>query len=192
VSHDNKCQRGSTNLELAFRSALDGLLDLIIASRLLEPGHEIDDGNVRSRDTERHTSQLAVQARDDLADGLGGTSGAGDDVCRGTTTATPVLGGWSIDRLLGGSGGMHGGHESLNDAKLVVDNLGKRSEAVGRARCVRNNRDLRIILVEVDTADKHGRISRRSRDDDLLSTTLQVGRCLFGRGEDTLGTTSVK
>ena len=36
----------------------------------------------------------------------------------------------------------------------------------------------------VDTHDIHGSIGRRSRDDDLLGTSLQVSRGLFNGGED--------
>ena len=42
----------------------------------------------------------------------------------------------SIDSLLGGSVGMDGGHETLNNAELVVDDLGQGSKAVGGARGV--------------------------------------------------------
>lgn len=64
---------------------------------------------------------------------------------------------------------------------------------------------LGVVSIEVDTADEHGSVRRRGRDNDLLRTTLQVGRgpieghvryksstegaicALFGSGEDTSG-----
>ena len=75
----------------------------------------------------------------DLADSLGRTSSRRDDVEAGATASTPVLLGRTVNNLLSGSDSMDGGHEALAEAKVVVDNLGKRGKAVGRARCVRNN-----------------------------------------------------
>jgi hypothetical protein len=46
---------------------------------------------------------------------------------------------------------------------------------------------LRVVLVQVDTAYEHGSIGGRSRDDNLLGTTLQVKAGLFLCGEDTGG-----
>ena len=46
---------------------------------------------------------------------------------------TFLLGPSTIDSLLCGSVGMDGGHETLLDAKLVIDDLGQGSEAVGGA-----------------------------------------------------------
>lgn len=85
-----------------------------------------------------HSRQLAVQFGDDLADSLGGTSGGGNDVVVDGTSTTPVLAGGTIDGLLGRSGGVDGAHETLDNAELVVDNLGQGSEAVGGARRVRD------------------------------------------------------
>ena len=76
---------------------------------------------------------------------------------------------------------MDGGHETFNNGELVVDDLGERCKTVGCARSVGDDRVLGVVLVEVDTADEHGGISGGGGDDDLLGTTLQVGR---GPGEE--------
>ena len=130
---------------------------------------------------DKHIRELAVEGRNNLSDGLGGTSGGGDDVVADGTTATPVLVGGTIDGLLGSSGSVDSGHETLNDTELVVDDLSKGSKTVGCARSVGDDRVLGVVLVEVDTADEHGGISGGGGDDDLLGTTLQVGR---GPGEE--------
>lgn len=87
---------------------------------------------------------------------------------------------------------MNGAHETLDNAELVIDNLGQRGEAVGRAGGVGDlalsNQKLmsniivftydsvfRFVGVQVDTDDEHGGICGRRRDDDLLGATLQVG-----------------
>ena len=70
-----------------------------------------------------HIRELSVERGDDLSDGLGGTGGGRDDVVVDGTSATPVLVGRTIDGLLGGSGGVDGGHQALDDAEVVVDDL---------------------------------------------------------------------
>jgi len=65
----------------------------------------------------------------------------------------------AVDGLLGGSGSVDSGHETLNDTEVVVDNLGEGSKAVGGARGVRDDLVLGLVLVEVDTADEPGRVS---------------------------------
>ena len=82
---------------------------------------------------DKHVRELAVEGRNNLSAGLGGTSGGGDDVVADGTTATPVLVGGTIDGLLGGGGGMDGGHQTLNDTEVVVDDLGEGSKTVGCA-----------------------------------------------------------
>lgn len=102
---------------------------------------------------------------------------------------------------------MDGGHKTLNETPVVVDDLGERSQAVGGARSVGNNGVFALVGLVVDTHDEHldtlAKITRtrekktdrsicgRSRDDDLLGATLQVGRGLLGGGEDTGGLDNV-
>lgn len=174
-------------LELAVGSVLDGLLDLVVRGTLLDTAGEVDNGDVGGRHTHGHTGELAVEGRDDLADGLGGTGGGGDDVLGRSTATTPVLGGGSVDNLLGSSVRVDGGHETLDDTELVVDDLGEGSQAVGGARGVGEDVDVLLVLGVVDTHDEHGGVSGRSGDDDLLGTTLQVSRGLLVGGEDTGG-----
>lgn len=174
-------------LEGTLSSLLDGLLNLVVGSTLLEAGSKVNNGDVGSGDTECHAGELAVERGDDLADGLGGTSAAGDDVGSSGTATTPVLSGGTVNGLLGGGVRVDGGHETLNDAVLVVDDLGERSQAVGGARGVGEDLNVGLVAVLVDTHDEHGGIRRGSRDDDLLGATLQVSLGLLGGGEDTSG-----
>jgi hypothetical protein len=95
---------------------------------------QIDDGHIGNWDAEGHSSQLAVERWNDLADGLGSTRRRRDDVGGRRATAAPVLGRWAVDRLLGGRVGVHGGHQCLDDLEVVVNDLGERRQAVGRAR----------------------------------------------------------
>jgi len=174
-------------LHLALRSSLDGGADVFVGGGSLELAGEIDDRDIEGGDTEGHASELAVEVGDDLADSLGSTSGRGDDVAGSSTTVTPGLGRRTIDSLLGGSGGVDSGHETTDDAILVMDDLGKRSKAVGGARGVGDDLVLLGELGVVDTIDEHGCILGRSSDEDLLCTSVEVRLALLEGGEDTRG-----
>ena len=82
--------------------------------------------------------------------------------------------GGSVDGLLGGSGGVDSGHQTLDDTVVVVDDLGERGQAVGCAGCVGDDSVLGIIRLQVDATNEHWGISGRSGDDDLLSAAFQV------------------
>lgn len=118
---------------------------------------------------------------------LGSTGRGRDNVGTSATASTPVLAGGTVDGLLGGGGSVNGGHQTLNDTKLVVNDLGKRGQAVGGAGSVRDDLVFGLVGIQVDTADEHGSIGRRSRDDDLLGTADQVSLSLLNGGEDTSG-----
>ena len=139
----------------ALGGLLDGGADLIIAGALLEAAGQVDDGDIGAGDTHGHAGQLALQLGDDLADSLGGAGGGGDDVLEAAAAQAPVLLGEGVNDVLGGGAGVDGGHEALDDAELVVDDLGERSQAVGGAGGVGDDGHAGVILVEVDAADEH-------------------------------------
>ena len=178
-------------LEGTIGSLLDGLGDLVVGGALLKADGQVDNGDVGGRDTNGHAGELAVERGDDLADSLGGTSAAGDDVLGSTTATAPVLGGGTVNGLLGGGVGVDGGHETLNDAVVVVDDLGEGSQAVGGARGVGDDIGGAVVVLLVDAHHVHGGIGRRGRDDDLLGTASQVSLGLLGGGEDTGGLDNV-
>merc|ERR1719400_737811 len=78
----------------------------------------------------RPPCELAIKLRDHLANSFGCSGRGGNDVLRGTTASPPVLATRSINGLLGSGGGVDSGHQALEDAVVVVDNLSKRSQAV--------------------------------------------------------------
>ncbi len=92
---------------------------------------------------------------------------------------------------------MNRAHQTLNDAELVVNDLCKGCQAVGRAGCIGNltgdsvrleymrlvytyHRVFGVVRIKIDAADKHGGICGGRRDDNLLGTTLQMSRCPDG------------
>ena len=174
-------------LHFTLRSLLDGGLDLIVAGTLLDADGQVDNRDVGGRDTHGHAGKLAVKVGDDLADSLGGASAAGDDVLSSTAATSPVLGGGTIDGLLGSGVGVDSGHEALNDGELVVNDLGEGGQAVGGARSIGDDLGAAVVGLLVDAHHVHGGIGRGCRDDDTLGTTLQVKTSLLLGGEDTGG-----
>ncbi|GIX64591.1 glyceraldehyde 3-phosphate dehydrogenase [Babesia caballi] len=173
-------------LELALGGSLDGVDNLLVSGGLGELASQVDDTDVGSGDTEGHTSELAVELRNDLADGLGGAGGGGDDVGASAATSPPVLAAarGAVDGQLVCSGGVYGGHQTLDDAELVVHNLGQGSQAVGGAAGVRDDALALVVRGVVDTVDEDGSgVAGRSGDDDQLRAALEVLLRLLAAGE---------
>mmetsp|Transcript_21956 Transcript_21956/g.39853 ORF Transcript_21956/g.39853 Transcript_21956/m.39853 type:complete len:351 (-) Transcript_21956:47-1099(-) len=163
----------------------DGCTDCLVRSALFQASRQVDNRDIDSWHAERHSGKLSVEFRNDLTDGLGSTSRGRNDVVTSSASSTPVLLRWSIDSLLSGSDGVNSCHETLSQAEFVIDNLGKRGKAVGGARSV--GYDIHGILVQlvIDSHDKHGCICGRSRDDNLLGTSIKVLSSLFQGSENT-------
>lgn len=160
----------------ALSSGLDGVADGSVGGRLLESDGKIDDGGIDSRDTESHASEFTLDTRIDASDGLSGTSGGRNDVQGSGSSFSQLLLAGSVDGELGSGVGVDGGHEALDNSKVLVDDLNQRSEAVGGARSVGEDIDVRSVSLLVDAHNKHRGVSGRRRDDDLLGTTSDVSR----------------
>ena len=92
----------------------------------------------------------------------------------------PVLLGEAVNDLLGGSIGVDGGHEALDNAEVVIDDLGQRRKAVGGAGSVGHDLDVGGVSVEVDAADEHRRVVLgRAGEHDDLRAGIQMILCLF-------------
>lgn len=167
---------GEDALELALGGGLDGLADLLVGGRLLNAAGEVNNGASNGGNTEGHAVQLALEGRQNEDDSLGGTSGGRDDVDKSRTATTPVLLGRTVDSRLSGGDGMDGRHETLNDAELVMDDLGKRRKAVRGARGVVNNGHLGLELSVVDTHDEGRGIGGRAADNNVLNAATEVLR----------------
>lgn len=85
-----------------------------------------------------HVRQFAIEGWYDLANGLGGARGGWNNITVDTSTTAPILIRGAVDGLLRRGRGVHGRHQTFNDAVVVVDDLGKGSETVGRAGSVRD------------------------------------------------------
>ena len=175
-------------LELVLGGFLDALLDLVVGGIAGELDGEVNDRDVSGGHAEGHASELAVEGGDNLANGLGGTSGRGNDVATSGAASTPVLAtlGWAIDGELVDGHGMDGGHETLLNTPGVVENLGDGGEAVGGAGGVGDDSHAGVVLLVVDTHDEdRGIVLGRSRDDSLLGSTLEVSTNGLLVSEDT-------
>merc|ERR1719422_1314078 len=129
----------------SFHVTSGGLLhccnDGVILGGLLQAASQIHNRNVWRGDAESHASQLPIHCRHHLANCLCCTGGGWNDVLRCTTPSTPVLSAsrGAIHSELRGCHGMHSRHEAFNNAKLLVDNLGERGEAIRGTRCIRDH-----------------------------------------------------
>lgn len=112
-------------LQGALGCLLHHLLDVVILSSFLQAAGQVHDRHVGGGHTEGHASEFPVQLGDDLAHGLGSASGGRDDVLGGPAAVTPQLPRGPVHGLLGGSDGVHRGHEPLHNAEVVVDDLGQ-------------------------------------------------------------------
>ncbi len=174
-------------LVLALSGLLHGLLDILVRSTLLETAGQVNNRDVAGWHTHGHAGELAVQAWDDLADSLGRTGGGGNDILGGRAATAPILARWAVHSLLRGGVGVDGGHETLDQTVLVVDDLGERGEAVGSAGRVGDDGDVGFVLLVVHAHDEHRCVGGWGGDDDLLRAALQVCGGLLGGGEDTGG-----
>ena len=91
-------------LHRCLRSLLDGGADLVIRGGFSQIDRQVDNGNVQCRNAERHTGQLAVELRDNLADSLRSAGRGGDDVPRSGAAASPVFLGRTVNRFLSSGG----------------------------------------------------------------------------------------
>ncbi|GMS86854.1 hypothetical protein PENTCL1PPCAC_9029 [Pristionchus entomophagus] len=175
---------GEHALHRSLGRLLDHLLDGGQVGGLLQTAREVDDRDVGRRHAEGHARQLAVEGGNHLSDGFGGSGRSGDDVLGGSATVAPQLARGAIHRLLRRGGGVHRGHQTLNDAKVVVDDLGEGREAVGGARSVGDDVVVgRVVQLVVDAHHVHRRVSRGRGDDHLLGASLEMGRGLVDGGE---------
>mmetsp|Transcript_10038 Transcript_10038/g.26803 ORF Transcript_10038/g.26803 Transcript_10038/m.26803 type:complete len:435 (+) Transcript_10038:40-1344(+) len=163
-------------LELALRRLLESAVDLLLERLLLNNAHDVADGHVRRRDAERDTVELALHRRDDKCHGLGGTGGGRHNVERGSASAAEVTVA-SVQQTLVAGVGVGGGHRSLHDAKLLLEHLHEGRHAVSRARRVRD--DLVLLLVVVLIVDTHHKGAdvvtlARGGDEHLLRASLDV------------------
>jgi len=176
--------------EVSGRGALQEAIDFLDVGVAGGGEGEIDDGDIRGGDTEGHTGKLALGAGEDFTDGLGGTSGGGDNVAGSSAATTPVLGRGSVDSTLGSSVGVDGGHEAGVDANVFLgEDVDEGSKAVGGARSVGDDVvGRRVVFVVVDAHDEGlDATLGGGGDDDLLGTSLDVTGGLGLFSEETSG-----
>src|SRR5699024_6149146 len=167
-------------LQLALRSLLHGVADLSVGGGLLQVDSQVDHGHVQGGNTHGHTGQLAVQSGDNLAHGLSSASGGGDDVAGSSTAAAPILQRGTVNGLLGSGDRVHGGHQAVLDAEVVVQHLSDGGQAVGGAGSVGHEGHVGGVSVQVDAAHEHGGVVLgRSGHNDLLGAGVDVSLSLL-------------
>ena len=142
-------------LEFALGSLLHGCADLLIGSGFLKFAGEVNEGDVAGRNTQGHAGEFAIELRENLTHGLCSTGGGRNDVLQDAAAAAPILLGRAVNGLLGSGCSVNGGHEAALYTEAVVQDLGKRSKAVGGAGSVGDDGLASVGLV-VDTINEHG------------------------------------
>jgi len=175
VNGDERLVRHNEDaFELGRRGGAEGVVHLLRGRLLLNLNHEVDNGDVRRRHAERNAVELALHLREHLRHSLGRARGGGHDGERGGTRAAHVAVRRVEDALVARVR-VRGRHRSLDDSELVVKHLDERREAVGRARRVGDDGELRVVVDGVDTHDVRGDLTlARGGDEHLLGASLDV------------------
>ena len=167
--------------------------DLFKLGRFFQLARQVHNRHVVGGNAERHSGELAVQLGNDDTNCLRGTRGSGDNVAAGSATGAPVLAttaGAVVGQLVGGHG-VHGCHQPLLDAEVVVDDLGDGSQAVGGAGSVGHDLHALVVAGVVHAQDEGGSlvVLGRGRNNDLGGggVSFQVSRRGGGGAEHASG-----
>ena len=166
---------GEDTLLLSLLGGTEGSVHLLSGALLLNLDNEVNNGDGRGGDTESDTVELTLEGREDEGNSLGSTSGGGDNVEGGSTGTTEVAVG-SIEKTLVTGVRVSGGHGTLDDTELVLNNLDEGGKAVGGAGSVGDDVHGVVVSISVDTADEGGdSVSLGGGgDDNLLGTSGNV------------------
>ena len=175
---------GQNALHRAVGGGLDGGVDLFDGHFAAGDDLQVDDRDVRGRDADRGAVQLALQGRQDQAEGLGG-AGRGRDHRQGGGAAAVQILVHRIQRRLVAGVGVDGGHIAALDAEQVVQDLGHGGQGIGGARAVGDDDVVGSQGLMVDLVDDGlvGTVAG-GRDQHPLGAGGQVGRGLFLGRED--------
>ena len=116
-------------------ASFDRLVDLVLVGLALGDELEVDHRDVGRRHADGDAVELALELGQHQADRLGGAGRGRDHRQRRGAGAVEILV-HGVERRLVAGVGVDGGHEALLDADRVVQHLGDRRQAVGRARGV--------------------------------------------------------
>ena len=145
---------------------------------------EVDQGHVGGRHPDRGAVELALQCREYEPDRPRG-AGRGRDQRQGSRPGAPQIAVQRVLEALVAGIGMDRRHVTALDADPLVQHIGDRSQAVGRARGVGDHFVLGLQLVVVDAHhDGHVGAVGGGRDDDPLGAGFEMLCRGFAPGED--------
>ena len=161
-------------LERALRRRLEQRVDFFHRGVALGRESQVDHRDVGCRHADRRAVELALELGQDFADRAGGAGGGRDHRHAGGAGAARVLVDLVEDLLVVGIG-VDRRHQAALDADRIVQHLGERREAVGRAAGVRDDRVLGGELVVVDAEhDRQVDFLGRGRDQHPLGAGIEV------------------
>src|SRR5690606_19127034 len=106
-------------LQVCLGCLLEQVVQLFDTRILLASEGQVDYRNVGSGNAEGHSGQLSLGRGKNLTYGLCCTGGRGNNVLRGSASASPVLLRWSVNGFLCGCIGVDGRHKSGFDTYRV-------------------------------------------------------------------------
>ena len=169
----------------AVRLGGERLVDLLLLVARDDLADEVDHRAGDHRRAHGDAVQLAVELGQHEADGLGGAGRGRHQVDgRGARAAQVLVRG--VLEVLVGRVGVDRGHDPALDPDRVVEHLGHRRQAVGRARGVGDHVVLlRVVGVVVDAQrERHVRLGGRRGDDHLLGAGVEVLGGVVALGEE--------
>ncbi len=169
----------------AFSGFLDSVFDLLVGCCFFQTNGQVNNGYVRGRNAERHTSQFAVQFRQHFTYSFSSSGRGRDDVLSCATAAAPVFVRRAVNGFLSCGGRVNGGHQTFDDAEVVVDNFRQRCQAVGGAGSVGHD-VLACIFIKVSATNEHrGVVFGRASQNNFFRASGDVFTCGFVGQEDT-------
>lgn len=162
-------------LHCAFSGLLHRSIQFLNGGILLKKNNQVNNRTGGYGYAHCHAVELALQLGDYLTDSLGGTSGGGDDGDSTGSCSSEVLVGL-VEHDLVVCIGMDGGHQTAFNAEVVLQDLGKRSQAVGGAGSVGIRKQAVVDLVVVYAANDGlvNLVLGGNGEDDFLGTSLDV------------------
>src|SRR5258708_6099881 len=112
---------GEDALEVGFARFLHRGANFLVARVPGRLDREVDDGDGRRGNAERHAGELALNFGQNQTDGPGGAGGRGDDVDRRGASALPVLLRGAVHRLLRGGVAVDRGHQAFLDTEAFLE-----------------------------------------------------------------------
>src|SRR5690606_29855744 len=104
--------------------------NLSVSSRVFQSNCQIDYRNIRSRNSECHTSQFTIKLRNHFTYRFRSSGRRRNDILTSSTSTSPVLRRRSVNSFLSCSSRVNCSHQAFLDSPVVVQYFGDRCQTV--------------------------------------------------------------